>query len=59
MVSMISLKPHQQGNRKALDIRPPVLTISQLAGSRTEDSAQASRLLLENTPENSALLKLR
>ncbi|MEQ4704034.1 outer membrane protein assembly factor BamC [Providencia huaxiensis] len=40
---------------KALDIRPPVLTISQLAGSRTEDSAQASRLLLENTPENSAL----
>lgn len=40
---------------KALDIRPPVLSISQLAGSRTEDSAEASRLLLENTPENSAL----
>ncbi|HBO22870.1 MULTISPECIES: outer membrane protein assembly factor BamC [unclassified Providencia] len=40
---------------KALDIRPPVLTISQLSGSRTEDSANASRLLLENTPENSAL----
>ncbi|SQI37723.1 Lipoprotein 34 precursor [Providencia alcalifaciens] len=40
---------------KALDIRPPVLTISQLAGSRTENSANASRLLLDNTPENNAL----
>lgn len=40
---------------KALDIRPPVQTISLLSGSKTENSADASRLLLENTPENSAL----
>lgn len=40
---------------KALDIRSPVLTISQLENLRTEDSAGSSRLLLDNTPENSAL----
>nr|WP_314263655.1 outer membrane protein assembly factor BamC [uncultured Moellerella sp.] len=40
---------------KELDIRPPVQTISLLSGSRTENSVNSSRLLLDNTPENSVL----
>ncbi|MBW5406327.1 outer membrane protein assembly factor BamC [Morganella morganii] len=39
----------------ALDIRPPVQTVSLLAGSRTETAGDASRLLLENSAENRTL----
>lgn len=39
----------------ALDIRPPTQTISLLAGSRAENNLDASRLLLESSPENSTL----
>ncbi|MGL4213903.1 MAG: outer membrane protein assembly factor BamC [Morganella morganii] len=39
----------------ALDIRPPVQTVSLLAGSRTETAGDVSRLLLENSAENRTL----
>ncbi|NHB91352.1 outer membrane protein assembly factor BamC [Photorhabdus cinerea] len=40
---------------KELDIRPPSQALTLLSGSRTENSAKSSKLLLENTPENSNL----
>ncbi|MCE1781649.1 outer membrane protein assembly factor BamC, partial [Enterobacter hormaechei] len=40
---------------KALDIRPPSQALALLSGSRTENSAKSSKLLLESTPENSHL----
>ncbi|WP_434524519.1 outer membrane protein assembly factor BamC [Photorhabdus asymbiotica] len=40
---------------KELDIRPPSQALALLSGSRTENSIKSSKLLLENTPENSNL----
>ncbi|AOM39712.1 outer membrane protein assembly factor BamC [Xenorhabdus hominickii] len=40
---------------KELDIRPPLQTLALLTGSRVENSAQSSKLLLENTSEYSNL----
>lgn len=40
---------------KALDIRPPIQTLSLLSDTHTENSLTASRLFLNNTAENSAL----
>ncbi|MBD2791695.1 outer membrane protein assembly factor BamC [Xenorhabdus szentirmaii] len=40
---------------KELDIRPPLQVLALLAGSRVENSAQSSKLLLENTSEYSNL----
>lgn len=40
---------------KALDIRPPIQTLSLLSDTHTENSLTASRLFLTNTAENSAL----
>ncbi|MFS1563736.1 MAG: outer membrane protein assembly factor BamC [Candidatus Arsenophonus phytopathogenicus] len=40
---------------KALDIRPPIQTLSLLSDIHTENSLTASRLFLTNTAENSAL----
>ncbi|MDC9593236.1 outer membrane protein assembly factor BamC [Xenorhabdus sp. IM139775] len=40
---------------KDLDIRPPVQALALLTGSRVENSANSSKLLLENTPEYSKL----
>ncbi|PHM75236.1 outer membrane protein assembly factor BamC [Xenorhabdus kozodoii] len=36
---------------KDLDIRPPLQALALLTGSRVENSANSSKLLLENTPE--------
>lgn len=46
---------HEGATGLALDIRPPVQTVSLLAGSRTETAADSSRLLLENSAENKTL----
>ncbi|OTA18894.1 outer membrane protein assembly factor BamC [Xenorhabdus beddingii] len=40
---------------KELDIRPPLQALALLTGSRVENSAQSSKLLLENSPEYSKL----
>lgn len=40
---------------KALDIRPPIQTLSLLSDTHTQNSLTASRLFLTNTAENSAL----
>ncbi|MFS1539510.1 MAG: outer membrane protein assembly factor BamC [Candidatus Phlomobacter fragariae] len=40
---------------KALDIRPPIQTLSLLSDTHTDNSLTASRLFLSNTAENSAL----
>ncbi|MBD2809669.1 outer membrane protein assembly factor BamC [Xenorhabdus sp. Vera] len=40
---------------KELDIRPPLQALALLTGSRVENSAQSSKLLLENTSEYSKL----
>ncbi|WP_338805039.1 outer membrane protein assembly factor BamC [Xenorhabdus griffiniae] len=40
---------------KDLDIRPPLQALALLTGSRVENSANSSKLLLENTPEYSNL----
>ncbi|CDG21118.1 Lipoprotein 34 [Xenorhabdus poinarii G6] len=40
---------------KNLDIRPPLQALALLTGSRVENSANSSKLLLENTPEYSKL----
>ncbi|MDX7992416.1 outer membrane protein assembly factor BamC [Xenorhabdus littoralis] len=40
---------------KELDIRPPLQALALLTGSRVENSAQSSKLLLEKTPEYSNL----
>ncbi|OTA16082.1 outer membrane protein assembly factor BamC [Xenorhabdus vietnamensis] len=40
---------------KDLDIRPPLQALALLTGSRVENSANSSKLLLENTPEYSKL----
>ncbi len=40
---------------KELDIRPPLQALALLTGSRIENSAQSSKLLLENTSEYSKL----
>ncbi|MQL46861.1 outer membrane protein assembly factor BamC [Photorhabdus khanii] len=40
---------------KELDIRPPSQTLALLSGSRAENSVKSSKLLLENTSENSNL----
>ncbi|MDC9595554.1 outer membrane protein assembly factor BamC [Xenorhabdus anantnagensis] len=40
---------------KDLDIRPPLQVLPLLTGSRVENSANSSKLLLENTPEYSKL----
>lgn len=37
---------------KDLDIRPPLQALTLLTGSRVENSANSSKLLLENTPEH-------
>lgn len=39
----------------ALDIRPPTQALNLLSGSRSENNADNSRLLLPNTPENTTL----
>ncbi|PHM29214.1 outer membrane protein assembly factor BamC [Xenorhabdus budapestensis] len=45
----------QGATGKAVDIRPPLQALALLTGSRVENSAQSSKLLLENTPEYSKL----
>ncbi|MBC8954342.1 outer membrane protein assembly factor BamC [Xenorhabdus sp. PB62.4] len=40
---------------KNLDIRPPLQALALLTGSRIENSAKSSKLLLENSPEYSKL----
>ncbi|PHM50087.1 outer membrane protein assembly factor BamC [Xenorhabdus miraniensis] len=40
---------------KNLDIRPPLQALALLTGSRIENSAKSSKLLLENNPEYSKL----
>ncbi|QEZ92539.1 MULTISPECIES: outer membrane protein assembly factor BamC [Proteus] len=39
----------------ALDIRPPTQALNLLSGSRSENNADNSRLLLPNSPENTTL----
>ncbi|OAT37428.1 outer membrane protein assembly factor BamC [Proteus myxofaciens] len=39
----------------ALDIRPPTQALSLLSGSRSENNADNSKLLLPNSPENTTL----